>query len=344
MTDRPSAGPLSLVTGAAGFIGSHLVERLLAAGRHVRGVDSFTGYYDPQLKRANLGQALAHPRFEMVAADITHSETDALVAGAETIFHLAGQPGVSDSWTKFPDYVQGNVVSTQRLLEAARRAGVGRFVLASSSSVYGDTVEDPSQEDDPVAPLSPYGLTKVSAEALCSLYASEWKVPTVALRYFTVYGPRQRPDMAIHRLIRGVLEGRPFTLRGDGTQQRAFTYVDDVVDATLAAAATDIEAGTSINVGAARCVSLTEVMELVEQLSGQVLRLDLREAEPGAVHRTAACTDRARQLLGWEPQTTLLRGIEKQLSWQEASASAPARRGQSLLHARRRLEEIAHAP
>lgn len=328
VSGRSSTGPLYLVTGAAGFIGSHLVDRLLGSGGQVRGIDSLTPYYDPRRKLANLRNALSHPRFEMVRADVASADIDDLVMGTATIFHLAGQPGVSSSWRTFPDYVHSNVVSTQRLLDAAERAGVERFVLASSSSVYGDGLAGPSQEDDPLAPRNPYGLTKVSAEALCSLYASESKVPTVALRYFTVYGPRQRPDMAMHRLIRSVLEARPFRLRGDGTQQRAFTYVDDVVDATLSAAAADIEPGTAINVGASAGASLTELMKMLEQLSGRVIELDLREAGMGEVQRTAACIERARQLLGWEPRTTLIEGLRQQISWQAAqrlnSAAVPA--------------------
>ncbi len=211
-----------LVTGCAGFIGSHTTERLLAGGHQVRGVDCFTDNYEPELKRANVA-AIADAAFELVEADLVTADPVALLAGVDRVLHLAGQPGVRDSWADgFGVYVDRNITATQRLLEAAREVGVERVAAASSSSVYGDAETFPTPETTVPKPVSPYGVTKLAAEHLCTLYGTNFGVPTVSLRYFTVYGPRQRTDMAIRRMVDAALHGRTFTLYGDGSFSRSF--------------------------------------------------------------------------------------------------------------------------
>src|SRR4051794_21169049 len=235
----------ALVTGVAGFIGSTLADALLARGDHVLGVDCFTPYYERDTKEANLSGARGCDRFELVEQDLRTCDIDGMLDGIDVVFHQAGQPGVRLSWSDgFADYTSLNVLATQRLLEAAKRVGGTKIVYASSSSVYGNAAAYPTTENDLPRPHSPYGVTKLAAEHLCNLYASNWKLPTVSLRYFTVYGPRQRPDMATHRLLAATLSGTPFPLYGDGSAVRDFTYVDDAVAANLAAAEHDCEPGT----------------------------------------------------------------------------------------------------
>src|SRR3954452_20962667 len=238
----------ALVTGAAGFVGSTLVDTLLARGDHVVGLDCFTPYYDRAAKEANLALARDSKRFEFVEADLRTADVDALLDGAEVVFHQAAQAGVRLSWSEgFADYSSHNILATQRLLEAAKRTRP-RVVYASSSSVYGNAASYPTNEGDIPRPHSPYGVTKLAGEHLCNLYADNWGVATMSLRYFTVYGPRQRPDMAIHRLLRAALDGGPFPLYGDGSAEREFTFVDDIVAANLLAADADCPPGTVVNV------------------------------------------------------------------------------------------------
>ena len=238
----------ALVTGVSGFIGSHLAEALVAGGHEVRGVDCFTDYYDTCVKRANIAGLLVTGGLEMVEADLRSAELGRLLSGVDVVFHQAGQPGVRLSWSSgFEAYVQHNVLVTQRLLEALRESDVGRFVFASSSSVYGNAPSYPSEETDLPRPHSPYGVTKLAAEHLCRLYTANWDVPTVCLRYFTVYGPRQRPDMAFHRFIESALDGREIPLFGTGEQTRDFSYVADVVRANLAAATAEVPPGCVMN-------------------------------------------------------------------------------------------------
>ena len=252
----------ALVTGAAGFVGSHLAETLLARGDQVVGVDCFTPYYDRVDKEQNVAPAFAHDDFELVEADLRTTDIDALLSGVDTVFHQAAQAGVRLSWSDgFSDYVAHNVLATQRVLEAVQRARSDiRVVYASSSSVYGNQVRYPTVETDLPKPFSPYGVTKLAAEHLCSLYAENWGVHTVSLRYFTVFGPRQRPDMSIHRLCQAAIDGSTFPLYGDGTQIREFTYVADIVAGNIAAAERDVAPGTYLNVaGGAEILSLIHI-------------------------------------------------------------------------------------
>ena len=314
----------AVVTGGAGFIGSTLSERLLDEGFEVTVLDSFTDYYDPARKRANLAAAAQRPGLDVVEVDLATADLDRLLDGADVVWHLAGQPGVRLSWDGFTTYVECNVVASQRLLEAAKRVGTPRFVYASSSSVYGNAERYPTLETDRPEPFSPYGVTKLAAEHLCVLYAANWGVPTVSLRYFTVYGPRQRPDMATHRLIECALHQRePFRLYGDGEQERAFTYVGDVVDATYRAGVTpDVPGGTVLNVSGRFQCRLSDLIELVGRTVGAEVPLDRRPAVAGDAVRTGGSTESIEALLGWKAATSLEDGVAAQVDWHRSLRSA----------------------
>jgi nucleoside-diphosphate-sugar epimerase len=312
----------ALVTGAAGFIGSHLVDALVARGDDVVGVDCFTPYYERAVKEHNLAAARSHPSFELVEADLRSADLAPLVEGVDCVFHQAAQPGVRLSWAEgFEQYVSCNVLATQRLLEAVARAGVRRFVFASSSSVYGNQARYPTTESDLPRPYSPYGVTKLAAEHLCSLYAENWGVPTVALRYFTVYGPRQRPDMSIHRLCEASRSGAQFPVFGDGRQVREFTYVSDIVAGNLLAAERAVEPGTCMNLAGGSEISLTDLIGLVGELAGAAVKIAPEPARAGDAVRNGGATDRARELLGWRPEVDLRTGITEQLAWHRARAA-----------------------
>lgn len=313
----------ALVTGCAGFIGSTLTEALLAGGTRVVGVDAVTDSYAPDSKRANLAALLDHPDFELRETDLLDADLAALLEGVDVVFHLAGLPGVRTSWgERFAEYERSNVLATQQLLEAARHTPVDRIVFSSSSSVYGAAERYPVLETDAPAPRSPYGVTKLAAEHLCNLYASNFGVPTVSLRYFTVYGPRQRPDMAFHRIIEAALSGGEFHMFGSGEQLRDFTFVADAVSANLLAATADVEPGTVLNVGGGAEASMNEVVDLIEAATGgNIERVDDPVAA-GDIFRTGADTARARDLLGWQPRTTLEDGIAAQVAWHRARRSA----------------------
>jgi nucleoside-diphosphate-sugar epimerase len=307
----------ALVTGGAGFIGSTLTERLLAEGHHVTVVDSLTDYYEPAAKRANLDAIGGHPELEVVEGDLCSLDLVEQLDGVDCVWHLAGQPGVRLSWSDgFGAYVERNVNATQRLLEAAKAAGTPRLVYASSSSVYGNAERYPTLETDRPEPFSPYGVTKLAAEHLCNLYASNWGVPTVSLRYFTVYGPRQRPDMAHHRLVEAALDQTTFPMFGDGSQERAFTFVGDVVDATYRAGVTpDVDPGTVLNVSGRFSCTLAELIDMVGDAVGQPVPIDRQPAQAGDASKTGGSTGRIEQVLGWSAQTSLPDGIAAQVAW-----------------------------
>jgi UDP-glucuronate 4-epimerase len=309
----------ALVTGAAGFIGSTLVDRLLQDGWRVVGIDSLSRYYDPNLKRANLRAALRHTRFTFIGSDLLEVDVVGLLQETDVVFHQAAQPGVRMSWSDgFAAYEVNNVTVTQRLLEAAKRSpSLQRFVYASSSSIYGEAARYPVVETDLPAPHSPYGVTKLAGEHLCSSYARNWGVPSVALRYFTVYGPRQRPDMAVSRLIAAAHGGEPFPLYGDGTQVRDLTHVGDVVAANVAAGTAElVEAGTVLNVAGGSSAALADLISLVEEHTRLPVSLEQFPPQPGDVTRTGADTTRAGRLLGWRPAVGLGDGIADQVDWQ----------------------------
>ncbi|MEU5868297.1 NAD-dependent epimerase/dehydratase family protein [Nonomuraea sp. NPDC047529] len=306
----------ALVTGAAGFIGSHLVERLLAEGHCVRGIDCFSDFYSPALKRGNLAGAVDHPRFEFVNANLARVEIDRLLGEVDVVFHMAGQPGVRTSWgDNFAAYGRNNVGVTQRLLEAASRASVRRMVFASSSSVYGEQQAWPTGEEAPTLPANPYGVTKLAAEHLCRVYARSHQFPVVSLRYFTVYGPRQRPDMALHRMLRAAWDGVPFRLFGDGDQVRDLTFVADVVTATIAAGTLPVEPGAVLNVAGGSATSVKELISMVEEVVGLPVPILGGACQPGDVSRTGGAIERIKRVLCWSPRVELREGVRAHAEW-----------------------------
>jgi nucleoside-diphosphate-sugar epimerase len=307
----------ALVTGVAGFIGSTLAEQLLAAGHDVRGVDCFSDYYDPKIKRGNVERFSGRPGFELIEADLRSVDLGPHVHDRDVVFHQAAQPGVRLSWsTGFAEYDSNNVLATQRLLEAVKDTSIRRFVYASSSSVYGNARRYPTEETDLPRPHSPYGVTKLAGEHLCVLYAENWGVPTVALRYFTVYGPRQRPDMAIHRLLRSALTGEEFVIYGDGAQRRDFTNVHDVVRANLSAADAPLDPGSVINIAGGSSVTVNELIEGASEAAGRPINVARGPAQPGDVAITGGSTAEAKRLLGWAPTISLGDGLVAQAQWQ----------------------------
>ena len=306
----------ALVTGAAGFIGSHLTDSLLADGHDVLGIDCFNDNYEIALKRANVGRARLHAAFRLEVADLARADLAALLEDRDVIFHLAAEPGVRPSWgARFDRYVHNNVVATQRLLEATATRPERRFVYASSSSVYGDAQGLPTSEDALPGPLSPYGVTKLAAEQLCRLYHAEHGVEAVALRFFSVYGPRQRPDMAFHRFCRAALDGAPIRLFGDGRQTRDFTYVADVVRAVRAAAGAPRAAGGVYNIGGGARVSLNRALEVIAAVAGRPLDVRRQGRQTGDVLHTGADIGRARADLGYAPAVDLEAGLQAELAW-----------------------------
>jgi UDP-glucuronate 4-epimerase len=302
-----------LVTGCAGFVGSHVVETLLRRGHDVLGVDAFTDYYQREVKESNIQSAQKDAAFSIVEADLAGDSIAPLLDGIDGVFHLAAQPGVRGSWgDTFDVYLRDNVFATQRLFEAAARSGV-RIVFASTSSVYGNAESYPTHEEMLPRPVSPYGVTKLACESLARTYAECFGLEAIVLRYFTVYGPRQRPDMAFARIISALLGETPFPVYGTGDQSRDFTYVGDAAEATVAAMA-DGHAGTTYNVGGGSETTLREVIALVERLAGRDLTVRYEPAAAGDVRRTAADTTRIRSELGWRPQTSLADGLENQLA------------------------------
>lgn len=303
-----------MVTGACGFIGSHLVEALLADGRRVLGIDSFSTYYEPAIKRANIAAAATHPRFQLIPADLNELSLDEHLNRGDLVFHLAAQAGVGPSWGDgFAEYSRTNIEATQKLLESARRRGVARIVFASSSSVYGDA-PTPMTENGPLNPISPYGVTKLTAEHLCRTYGQAFGVDVVPLRFFSVYGPRQRPDMAFNKFIAAVAGGRPLPMYGDGRQRRDFTYVGDVVRILLAAADRGTP-GLPVNVGGGSAVTVLETIELVERFVGKRAIVERKPLPPGDARDTLASTERL-SALDTPPAVGIDEGIAKQVEWQ----------------------------
>ena len=305
-----------LVTGAAGFIGSHLAEALEAAGHEVVGIDSFTDYYDPARKRANAAD------LDVVEDDLVTADLDELLAGVDGVYHLAGQPGVRASFgPDFEHYVRRNVHASGRLFEAAARHGA-RVVFASSSSIYGDAETYPTREDAPPQPISPYGVTKLCVEHLAYAHARTAGLEAVGVRYFTVYGPRQRPDMAFTPLLEALASGEAYRLFGDGSASRSFTYVADAVDATIAA----MEGGASgelYNVGGGEEATMGEAIALAEEIAGRELDVERNAAAVGDVKRTRADVAKAERELGWQPTTSLAEGLEAQWEWVAARVPSP---------------------
>ena len=316
-----------VVTGAAGFVGSAIARRMLADGHTVLGIDSVTDYNDPAWKRQRLAVLSAIPGFDLVEGDLNELDLPALLDDAEVVFHEAGQPGVRLSWgSHFGTYLSANVAATQALLEAAvKSSSLRRLVYASSSSVYGDAERYPTLETDRPQPRSPYGVTKLAAEHLCSLYAANHGVPTVSLRYFTVYGPGQRPDMAFTRFTRAAATGEQITIFGDGTQMRDFTFIDDVVEANVRAAAADIPAGSVYNVAGGSNISVNGTLAILQQLAGRPLDIRYRATVAGDVFRTGGSTVAIRRDLEWRPRVAIEDGLAAQLAWAVETFGQPVR-------------------
>jgi nucleoside-diphosphate-sugar epimerase len=308
---------ICVVTGSAGFIGSHLCEALLRAGHEVRGIDAFIPYYAPAVKEQNHAAALAQPRYRFHRLDLRTDSLDDLVAGADVIFHLAAMPGLPESWTNFDLYMTCNVQATQRLLEAVRRTApkLRRYLYASTSSVYGRFSS--GDEALPTRPISPYGVTKLAAENLCRAYHDSFELPLVVLRYFSVYGPRQRPDMGYHRFIEALLRGQTITVFGGGRQVRGNTFVQDCVAATIAAVEAPV--GEIYNVGGDETANVWDIIELLEKIGGRKAILREEAARPGDQRYTFADTTRLRRQTGWQPRTLLADGLRLQWEWQRAA-------------------------
>ena len=304
-----------LVTGAAGFIGSHLAEALVTRGHRVIGVDAFVDFYPRAFKEQNLARLRQSPNFRLSETDLNTADLQKLLTGVDFVFHLAAQAGVRTSWGEgFASYVENNVLATQRLLEAAKQSGVKRVIYASSSSVYGNAAVQPVREDSPTAPISPYGVTKLAAEHLCRLYTTEHGLPTISLRYFTVFGPRQRPDMAFHKFIRAILTGDPITVYGDGEQSRDFTYVGDIVAANLAAMHHG-HPGAWYNLGGGTRVTVNQVLRMLEQIMDRPANVIYQARQFGDAAHTAADTTAARNDLEFAPRYAWADGLRLEAEW-----------------------------
>jgi nucleoside-diphosphate-sugar epimerase len=305
----------ALITGVAGFIGSTLADRLLGQGADVVGIDCFTDYYPREIKERNLFGARANDRFRFIESRVQDVDLATILADRTHVFHLAAQAGVRKSWGKdFEIYTVNNIEATQVLLEACTGAKIERLVYASSSSVYGDNRPMPFREDTALQPLSPYGVSKLAAEQLCYLYFANYGVPAVALRYFTVYGPRQRPDMAFHNFLRATIQGQPITVYGDGEQTRDFTFVADIVSATVAAATRGVP-GRVYNIGGGSRVSVNDVLDLVRRVSGRQPLVTVDATQKGDMRHTWAETWLARTDLGFAPAVGLEEGLAAEYQW-----------------------------
>ena len=301
----------TLVTGCAGFIGSYLVDRLLELGYEVIGIDCFTDYYQREIKEANISNALKNRNFKLIEEDILEMKEYPEV---DYVFHLAAQAGVRASWGKsFETYTRNNVEVTQKLLEFYKSKNLKKFVYASSSSVYGDA-ELPMKEDSLLKPVSPYGVTKLAGENLCYLYWKNYNVPTVSLRYFTVYGPRQRPDMAIHKFVKTIFKGDEIAVFGDGTQTRDFTFVDDAVEANTLAANNNV-VGEVFNVGGGSRISVNKLIGMMENIIGKKAKVKYIEKQKGDVRDTWADVSKAKEKLRWKPKANIEEGLKRYINW-----------------------------
>lgn len=305
-----------LVTGAAGFIGSHLCEQLLKDQRNeIIGIDTFIGPTPENLKQVNLTALQNNSRFHFIQLDLLKADLDSLLNDVDAVYHLAGMPGVRSSWGKdFGPYVSNNVSATQRLLEAAQNKNLTKFIYASTSSVYGEKSGKVSEDSCPT-PLSPYGITKLTGEHLCHVYQKSFNIPIVVVRFFTVYGPRQRPDMAFHRFILQILKGKPITVYGDGTQSRDFTFISDCIEGTASVLYKDHLIGRTINIGGKERASINEIISMLEQLTGKQAKIIYTQKVSGEPKHTWADISLAKTLLDYEPQVTLKEGLLKEIQY-----------------------------
>ncbi|MEM7593479.1 MAG: NAD-dependent epimerase/dehydratase family protein [Cyanobacteria bacterium P01_A01_bin.83] len=306
-----------IITGVAGFVGSHLAEAVLDQGIEVIGIDQFNDYYDPFLKQKNIANLDRFSNFKLIKADIEELDWQQLLQSVEVVYHQAAQAGVRASWgTGFFNYTAKNINATQVILEAAKEAtSLKRIVYASSSSIYGNAATMPTPETLCPQPVSPYGITKLAGELLCWLYQQNFGVPVTALRYFTVYGPRHRPDMAFHKFFKAVIDGDAISIYGDGQQTRDYTYVSDIVAANLAAAKVPEAIGEAFNIGGGSRVTLMELLGIMEEVIGQSIRKNYVEKAKGDARHTSADITKAQKILGYSPQVSLAEGLTKEWEW-----------------------------
>ena len=307
----------TIVTGVGGFIGSHLAETLLNQGDKVIGIDEFNDYYNPTLKRQNISQFQNHPGFQLIENNIQSLNWSELLVDVDVVYHQAAQAGVRPSWGKgFLDYTERNINATQIILEAAIDApNLKRLVYASTSSIYGDAETFPTPETVCPQPVSPYGITKLAAERLGKLYHQNFGVPCVYLRYFTVYGPRQRPDMAFHKFFKWILQDQPISIYGDGQQTRDFTFISDAVAANLLAAIVPLAVGEVFNIGGGSRVVLAEVINIMERIVGRPIKKNFVEKARGDARHTSADVSKAKTILGYQPQVSLEEGLRREWEW-----------------------------
>ena len=310
----------TIVTGVGGFIGSHLAETLLNQGDKVIGIDEFNDYYNPTLKRQNISQFQNHPGFQLIENNIQSLNWSELLVDVDVVYHQAAQAGVRPSWGKgFRDYTERNINATQIILEAAIDApNLKRLVYASTSSIYGDAETFPTPETVCPQPVSPYGITKLAAERLGKLYHQNFGVPCVYLRYFTVYGPRQRPDMAFHKFFKWILQDQPISIYGDGQQTRDFTFISDAVAANLLAAIVPLAVGEVFNIGGGSRVVLAEVINIMEGIVGRPIKKNFVEKARGDARHTSADVSKARKILGYQPQVSLTEGLRQEWEWMKS--------------------------
>ena len=315
-----------IVTGVAGFIGSHLAETILKKGDRIIGIDQINDYYDVNQKKANLTHLQQYSNFEFIKADIQELNWLELLKDVDVVYHQAAQAGVRSSWGKgFNDYTERNINATQIILEAAKEANsIKRFVYASSSSVYGNAEKMPTSETIPPAPVSPYGITKLAAERMCLLYYHNFNVPITALRYFTVYGPRQRPDMAFHKFFKAVIADEAISVYGDGQQTRDFTFVSDAVAANLAAGSVPEAIGEVFNIGGGSRVNLMDVLAIIEKTVKQPIKKEFVAKARGDARHTSADISKAQEILGYQPKVSLSEGLAKEWEWIEPVYSSYA--------------------
>ena len=308
-----------IVTGVAGFIGSHLAETILKQGDRIVGIDQINDYYDVNQKKANIAHLQQYSNFEFIKADIQELNWLELLKDIDVIYHQAAQPGVRSSWGKgFYDYTERNINATQIILEAAKEVNsIKRFVYASSSSIYGNAEKMPTSETILPLPVSPYGITKLAAERICLLYYQNFNVPITALRYFTVYGPRQRPDMAFHKFFKAVVRNEAISIYGDGQQTRDFTFISDAVAANLAAGSIPEAIGEVFNIGGGSRVNLMDVLAIIEKTTKQPIKKEFVAKAIGDARHTSADISKAQQILGYQPKISLSEGLAKEWEWIE---------------------------